>query len=105
MNIDLIITFCIIGVGVFLFVKDYFSIDTTSILIMALFIVAGVLNPQEGFAGFNHSSTLTLGCIFLVSGGLFYSGILDWFSDLIIRFAKILYIFALVVFCFIYAVF
>ena len=65
MSIDLIITFCIIGVGVFLFVKDYFSIDTTSILIMAMFIVAGVLNPEEGFSGFNHPATLTLGCIFV----------------------------------------
>jgi len=105
MNIDLIITFCIIGVGVFLFVKDYFSIDTTSILIMALFIVAGVLNPQEGFAGFNHPATLTLGCIFVVSGGVFNSGILDGLSDSIIRLAKIHYIVALVVFCIISAVF
>lgn len=58
MNIDLILTFGIILVGVFLFVKDYFSIDTTSILIMALFIVAGVLSPEEGFSGFNHPATL-----------------------------------------------
>src|SRR5690625_6115840 len=105
MNIDLIITFCIIGIGVFLFVKDYFSIDTTSILIMALFIVAGVLNPQEGFSGFNHPATLTLGCIFVVSGGIFNSGILDGLSDSIIRLAKIHYIVALVVFCIISAVF
>lgn len=105
MNIDLIITFCIIGIGVFLFVKDYFSIDTTSILIMALFIVAGVLNPQEGFAGFNHPATLTLGCIFVVSGGVFNSGILDGLSDSIIRLAKIHYLVALIVFCLISAVF
>lgn len=105
MNIDLIITFCIIAVGVFLFVKDYFSIDTTSILIMALFIVAGVLNPQEGFAGFNHPATLTLGCIFVVSGGIFNSGILDGLSDSIIRLAKIHYLVALIVFCVISGVF
>lgn len=105
MSIDLILTFCIIGVGVFLFVKDYFSIDTTSILIMALFIVAGVLNPEEGFSGFNHPATLTLGCIFVVSGGIFNSGILDGLSDQIIRLAKIHYLVALVVFCFISGLF
>lgn len=105
MSIDLIITFCIIGVGVFLFVKDYFSIDTTSILIMALFIVAGVLNPEEGFSGFNHPATLTLGCIFVVSGGVFNSGILNGLSGHIIKLAKIHYIVALVVFCFITALF
>ncbi|WP_100613646.1 SLC13 family permease [Confluentibacter citreus] len=105
MGIDLIITFCIIGIGVFLFVKDYFSIDTTSILIMALFIVAGVLNPEEGFSGFNHPATLTLGCIFVVSGGVFNSGILNGLSGHIIKLAKIHYVVALVVFCFITAVF
>ncbi|MCB0446151.1 MAG: SLC13 family permease [Gelidibacter sp.] len=105
MSIDLIITFCIIGVGVFLFVKDYFSIDTTSILIMAMFIVAGVLNPEEGFSGFNHPATLTLGCIFVVSGGVFNSGILDGLSYRIIKLAKIHYLVALVVFCLITAVF
>lgn len=105
MNVDLILTFTIILVGVFLFVKDYFSIDTTSILIMALFIVAGVLSPEEGFSGFNHPATLTLGCIFVVSGGVFNSGILDGLSDTIIRLAKIHYLVALMVFCFIAGLF
>jgi len=53
MGIDLTITIVIIAIGIFLFIRDYFSIDTTSIIIMALFIVAGVLSPEEGFAGFN----------------------------------------------------
>jgi di/tricarboxylate transporter len=105
MGIDLILTFCIIGIGVFLFVKDYFSIDTTSILIMAMFIVAGVLNPEEGFSGFNHPATLTLGCIFVVSGGVFASGILDGLSHRIIKLAKIHYVVALIVFCFISGLF
>lgn len=96
---DLIITFAIIVVGVILFVKDYFSIDTTSILIMAMFIVAGVLSPEEGFSGFNHPATLTLGCIFVVSGGIFSSGILDGLSYKIIKLAKIHYSIALVIFC------
>lgn len=99
MSTDLIITFCIIGVGVFLFVKDYFTIDTTSIMIMAMFIVAGVLSPEEGFSGFNHPATLTLGCIFVVSGGVFASGILEGLSYKIIKLAKIHYLIALVVFC------
>ena len=105
MGVDLILTFCIIAIGVFLFVKDFFSIDTTSILIMALFIVAGVLRPEEGFSGFNHPATLTLGCIFVVSGGVFNSGILDGLSDTIIKLAKIHYLVALVVFCFISGLF
>ncbi|MFC0603461.1 SLC13 family permease [Winogradskyella pulchriflava] len=99
MTAELIISFAIIAVGVILFVRDYFSIDTTSILIMAMFIVAGVLSPEEGFSGFNHPATITLGCIFVVSGGIFNSGILDGLSHRIIKLAKIHYSIALIVFC------
>src|SRR5690554_162404 len=92
---DLLLTVGIIIIGIFLFVKDYFTIDTTSILIMALFIAAGVLSPEEGFSGFNHPATITLGCMFVVSAGVFKSGIIDGLSNHLIRLAKIHYLVAL----------
>ncbi|WP_121667615.1 SLC13 family permease [Mesonia aquimarina] len=101
----LYITFAVIAIGIFLFVKDYFTIDTTSILIMSLFIVSGVLNPEEGFAGFNHPATITLGCMFVISAAIFKTGLIDGLSSKIIRIAKINYVFALMVFCVTAAVF
>ena len=95
----LYLTLAIICVGIFLFVNEYFSIDTTSILIMALFIVSGVLSPEEGFAGFNHPATLTLGCMFVVSSAVFKSGLIEGLSDRIVQLAKIHYSVALLVFC------
>lgn len=102
---ELYITIGIIGIGIFLFIKDYFSIDTTSILIMALFIVSGVLNPEEGFSGFNHPATLTLGCMFVVSAAVFKSGLINRFSEKIVKLARIHYLVALIVFCLISALF
>ncbi len=102
---DLYITIAIIGMGVFLFIRGYFSIDTTSILIMALFIVSGVLSPDEGFSGFNHPATITLGCMFVVSAAVFRSGLIDGLSSTIVKVAKIHYIIALIVFCLISALF
>lgn len=72
---------------------------------MALFIVSGVLSPEEGFSGFNHPATLTLACMFVISGGVFKSGILEGLSDQIIILAKIHYSIALMVFCVIAALF
>ncbi len=99
MSLDLIITMVIIAIGIFLFVKDYFSIDTTSVLIMALFIVAGVLSPEEGFSGFNHPATITLGCMFIISAGVFQSGLLDGISIKLVRLARTNYFIALLIFC------
>ena len=95
----LYLTFAIIAIGIILFIKDYFTIDTTSIIIMSLFIVSGVLNPEEGFAGFNHPATITLGCMFVISAAIFKSGLIDGLSSKIIRVAKINYLFALIIFC------
>src|SRR5690606_21661011 len=97
--LDLYITIAIIAIAIFLFVREYFSIDTTSILIMAMFIVSGVLAPEEGFSGFNHPATLTLGCMFVVSAAVFKSGIVDGLSNRIMKVARIHYLVALIVFC------
>jgi di/tricarboxylate transporter len=72
---------------------------------MALFIVSGVLNPEEGFSGFNHPATITLGCMFVVSGAVFRSGLIDGLSSTIVKVAKIHFLIALIVFCFISALF
>lgn len=101
----LYLTFGIIAIGIILFVKEYFTIDTTSIIIMSLFIVSGVLNPEEGFSGFNHPATITIGCMFVISAAIFKSGLIDGLSNRIIRIAKINYLFALMVFCFSSALF
>lgn len=102
---ELYLTVGIIVIGIFLFIKDYFSIDTTSILIMALFIVSGVLNPEEGFSGFNHPATLTLGCMFVVSAAVFKSGLINGLSSGIVKIARVHYLVALLVFCLISIIF
>lgn len=99
MTVSLLLTFLIIGVGIFLFVKDYFSIDTTSILIMSLFIVTGILTPEDGFSGFNHPATLTLGCMFVVSAAVFKTGVIDGVSRRISFYARRHFVFALIIFC------
>ncbi|MDX1544385.1 MAG: SLC13 family permease [Christiangramia sp.] len=96
---ELYLTVAIIIIGVILFVRDYFSIDTTSIIIMALFIVSGVLSPEEGFSGFNHPATITLGCMFVVSAAVFKSGVIDGLSAKLIKIARINYFMALVSLC------
>lgn len=84
-NLSFYITLLIIGIGVWLFVKEFFTIDVTAILIMTLFIVTGVLAPEEGFAGFTNSATITVACMFVLSFGLFRSGVLDPLIRLLIR--------------------
>lgn len=84
-HIHFLLTVLIILVAIILFVKEYFTIDVTAILIMALFIVAGVLAPEEGFAGFTNPATITVACMFVLSFALFRSGVLDPLVRLLIQ--------------------
>ncbi len=84
-NLHFLATLLIILVAIILFVKEYFTIDVTAILIMTLFIVAGVLAPEEGFAGFTDQATITVACMFVLSYALFRSGVLDPMIRLLIR--------------------
>lgn len=72
---------------------------------MVMFIVTGVLSPEEGFSGFIHPATITIACMLVIGSAVFKSGIIDGLSRSIIKLAKIHYVVALIVFCIVTAVF
>lgn len=85
----------IILVGVFLFIRETFSVDTTAIIIMALFIITGILAPEEGFAGFTNNATITVACMFVLSYGLFKSGILNPIVQILVKAAQYHFMYSL----------
>lgn len=85
----------IILVGVILFLRETFSVDTTAIIIMALFIITGILAPEEGFAGFTNNATITVACMFVLSYGLFKSGILNPIVQLLVKAAQYHFMYSL----------
>jgi di/tricarboxylate transporter len=95
-DFSILISFGIIALGVFLFVRETFSVDTTAIIIMALFIITGILEPEEGFKGFINNATVTVACMFVLSYGLFKSGILNPLVQLLIKISRFHYLYGLV---------
>lgn len=82
------LTVAIIALGILLFVRETFAVDVTALVIMTAFIVTGVLAPEEGFAGFTNPATTTVGCMFVLSYGLFRSGVLDPLIRVLIRLGR-----------------
>ena len=103
--ISIYITLIIILIGIFLFVKEYFTIDTSSIIIMTLFIVTGILDYKEGLSGFTNSAPITIACMMVMSYAVLNSGLLKGFRDILVKIGKKNYALTLVVFCVITAVF
>ncbi len=85
MTTDIFIVLSIIFIAVVLFIWERFSVDTVSILVMIALMAAGILTPQEGFAGFNNPATLTVGAMFVISAAVFKSGIMNTVSRILTR--------------------
>jgi len=83
MTLEIIIVLTIILLAIYLFISEKLSIDTVSILVMALLIITGILTPEEGFAGFNNSATITVTCMFVLSYAIFQTGAMNSFSKLL----------------------
>jgi di/tricarboxylate transporter len=96
-SLEIIITLGIIAIAIFLFVRETFSIDTVSIMVMVLFMVTGILSPEEGFSGFNNSATITVGAMFVLSAAIFKSGVLNNITLLLVKSAKTNYYLLLVI--------
>lgn len=87
-QLPFVLTVAIIALGILLFVRETFAVDVTALVIMTAFIVTGVLAPEEGFAGFTNPATTTVGCMFVLSYGLFRSGVLDPLLRVLIRLGR-----------------
>jgi di/tricarboxylate transporter len=97
MTLEIAITLSIIALAIYLFIRETFSIDTISILIMVTFMVTGILTPEEGFSGFNNTATITVGAMFVLSAAIFKSGALNKVTLLLSKSGKTNYYLLLIV--------
>ena len=47
--------------------------------------LAGLVGPKEVFAGFSNSAVITVWAVYIVSGGLFKTGVADYLGKFILR--------------------
>ncbi|SEF62059.1 SLC13 family permease [Algoriphagus boritolerans] len=81
MTQDIWIVYGIISLAVILFFTEKFTIDTVAIGVMVLFMLFGILDLDEGLAGFSNSATITVASMFVISQAIFRTGILNQFSN------------------------
>lgn len=75
MQIAIVLTLLL--VAVVLFAMEKLSVDIITMLLLIALIMAGILTPGEAFAGFSQDIIIILGSIFVVSGALQRTGVLD----------------------------
>ena len=73
----MVVLAAILAVATFLYLSDWLSIETTSALAIAALALTGILDTGEALSGFASTATLTVGAMFVISGGLLRTGALE----------------------------
>ncbi|MBI3950955.1 MAG: SLC13 family permease [Acidobacteria bacterium] len=63
--------------SIILFAMERISVDIITLLLLIALVVTGVLTPEEAFAGFSNDIIIILVSIFVLSGALQRTGIMD----------------------------
>ncbi|MCD9186446.1 MAG: anion permease [Pyrinomonadaceae bacterium] len=71
------ITIILLIVALILFGSEKLPVDIVGILLVIGLVMSGVLNIQEGVAGFGNDIIITIGGLFILVGGLIKTGLVD----------------------------
>lgn len=64
-------------VALVLFGTERIPIDVVTILLVMALVVTGTLSPEEAFAGFGNDIVITISGLFILTGGLVKTGVVD----------------------------
>jgi di/tricarboxylate transporter len=81
------LTLTILAVSIVIFVSERLPVDVVALLVMLSLVLTGLLTPVEALAGFANPAVIALGSLFVISGGLFQTGVADRIAHLIVRLA------------------
>src|SRR5215210_3467284 len=71
------IVIILLFVAVVLFATERIPIDIVTILLVIALVVTGVLTAGEAFAGFGNDIVITISGLFILTGGLVKTGVID----------------------------
>ncbi len=81
------LTLTIIVAAVVLFATEKLRVDVIAMLVLLTLALTGLVTVDEAFAGFASPAVVTVWAIYIVSGGLFRTGVTDYLGKQIARVA------------------
>ena len=85
MNVQLTITFLILGATIFAFMTNRVRSDLVAILSLLAFVITGILTPAEALAGFSNSVVLMIAGLFVVGAGILRTGLAGMAGRLLLK--------------------
>lgn len=87
MTPQIALTLGIIVAALIIFGTEKLRVDVVALLVLLTVGLTGLIGPKEVFAGFSNSAVITVWAVYIVSGGLFKTGVADILGKFILRLA------------------
>jgi len=85
MTPQIALTLGIIVVALIIFATEKLRVDVVALLVLITVGLTGLVGPKEVFAGFSNSAVITVWAVYIVSGGLFNTGVADYMGRFILH--------------------
>ena len=85
MTTEIALTLAIILMAIILFATEKLRVDLVALLVLLAVSVTGLVSKEEVFLGFANPAVITIWAVYIVSGGLFKTGVADILGNLILR--------------------
>jgi di/tricarboxylate transporter len=85
MTLEIGLTLGIILVAVVLFATEKLRVDVIALIVLITVGLTGLVSPEDVFAGFANPAVITVWAVYMVSGGLFKTGVADILGRGILR--------------------
>lgn len=87
MTLEIGFVLALIAVAVILFATEKLRVDVIALLVLLTLAVTGLVSPEEAFSGFASPAVITVWSVYIVSAGLFKTGVADILGQKIIKIA------------------
>ncbi|UCD98550.1 MAG: SLC13 family permease [Chloroflexota bacterium] len=87
MTTEIALTLGIILAAIVLFATERLRVDLVALLVLLAVSITGLVNKDDVFLGFANSAVITIWAVYIVSGGLFKTGVADKLGSLILHLA------------------
>jgi di/tricarboxylate transporter len=85
MTTEIALTLVIIVAALVLFASERLRVDLVALLVLLAVALTGLIDPERVFDGFANPAVITVWAVYMVSGGLFKTGVADTMGRAILR--------------------
>jgi di/tricarboxylate transporter len=82
---EIALTLAIILATIVLFITEKLRVDVVALLVLLTLAITGLVGTDEVLLGFANPAVITIWAVYIVSGGLFKTGVADYLGTLMLR--------------------